>query len=487
MANETLRIDIVADNKAAIAGLKETTAQLNNVSVAASKTATAAAASGGAMSKSAVNYQNFGRVLQDLPYGFNAISNNLTQLIPSVGMLGIAFTGVVTALTFMQVGFGAWTRGMGGAGEATDDLKKKMDGFNESAAKEIINFKQLTSVAANANIPLDQRLQAVDDLQKQYPAYLGNLSQEDILAGKIGGAYEQVVTALKAKIALQASEEKLIPIIKEQLTIADEIAQAQKTVAAAAGITAKEVEKSYLNGRNYAKELQAAAVGAAKTIEVKSKAYKELDRQIQKVFSSMSALNVTANALNFAAPKNFGQAVQKDTYGQGFKPQNARREFTVMPERETVDTTKIRVQAGSEYNDILATQITLQEQLNQQQIVANEYATMGASLFTSMGNALLYGQDMGEAFTNTLKKIVLDLTAAIAKALIFKALMAAFTGGGSVVAGAFGGAGGSALGGIGASVANSQGGGSGFFGFLSGNNILMGQNRTRTSMGLRRG
>ena len=482
MANETLRIDITANNKAAIAGLKETTAQLNNVSVAASKTATAAAASGGAMTKSAVNYQNFGRVLQDLPYGFNAISNNLTQLIPSVGMLGIAFTGVVTALTFMQVGFGAWTRGMGGAGEATDDLKKKMDGFNESAAKEIINFKQLTSVAANANIPLDQRLQAVDDLQKQYPAYLGNLSQEDILAGKIGGAYDQVVTALKAKIALQASEEKLIPIIKEQLTIADEIAQAQKTVAAAAGITAKEVEKSYLNGRNYAKELQAAAVGAAKTIEVKSKAYKELDRQIQKVFSSMSALNVTANALNFAAPKSLGQAVQKDTYGQGFKPQNARREFTVMPEMETIDTTKIRIQAGSEYNDILATQLNLQTQFNEQQTIANELSMMGASLFTTMGNALLYGQDMGEALTNTLKKLVLDLAAAIAKALIFQAVMAAITGGGSLVAsgaaGAIGGIAGGAAGG---------GGGGGFFGFLSGNNILMGQNRTRTSMGLRRG
>jgi hypothetical protein len=265
MANETLRIDITANNKAAIAGLKETTAQLNNVSVAASKTATAATASGGAMTKSAVNYQNFGRVLQDLPYGFNAISNNLTQLIPSVGMLGIAFTGVVTALTFMQVGFGAWTRGMGSAGEATDDLKKKMDGFNESAAKEIINFKQLTSVAANANIPLDQRLQAVDDLQSQYPAYLGNLSQEDILAGKIGGSYDQVVAALKAKIALQAAEEKLIPIIKEQLAIADKIAEAQKAVAAAAGITAKDVEEGYMNGRNFAKELLAAAAGAVQS------------------------------------------------------------------------------------------------------------------------------------------------------------------------------------------------------------------------------
>jgi hypothetical protein len=121
---------------------------------------------------------------------------------------------------------------------------------------------------------------------------------------------------------------------------------------------------------------------------------------------------------------------------------------------------------------------------NQQQAMANELATIGTSLFTSMGNALLYGQDMGEALTNTLKKIVMDLTAAIAKALIFNALMAAFSGGTSVV-------GSGTLGSIGASVANSQGGGGGLFGslfgFLSGNNILMGQNRTRTSMGLKRG
>ena len=481
MANETLRIDITANNKAAIAGLKETTAQLNNVSVAASKTATAAATSGGAMSKSAVNYQNFGRVLQDLPYGFNAISNNLTQLIPSVGMLGIAFTGVVTALTFMQTGFGAWTRGMGGAGEATDDLKKKMDGFNESAAKEIINFKQLTSVAANANIPLDQRLQAVDDLQSQYPAYLGNLSQEDILAGKIGGSYDQVVAALKAKIALQAAEEKLIPIIKEQLAIADKIAEAQKAVAAAAGITAKDVEEGYMNGRNFAKELLAAAAGAVKTIERESRAYNALNKEVQKVFSSMSALNLVANALNVPPLKKYGETIPKDTYGQGFKPQNARREFTVMPERETVDTAKIRVQTGSEYNDILATQLNLQTQFNEQQTIANELSMMGASLFTSMGNALLYGQDMGEALTNTLKKLVLDLAAAIAKALIFQAVMAAITGGGSLVASGAAGA----IGGVAGGAAG--GGGSGFFGFLSGNNILMGQNRTRTSMGLKRG
>jgi hypothetical protein len=118
---------------------------------------------------------------------------------------------------------------------------------------------------------------------------------------------------------------------------------------------------------------------------------------------------------------------------------------------------------------------------NQQQAMANELATIGTSLFTSMGNALLYGQDMGEALTNTLKKLVLDLAAAIAKALIFQAVMAAITGGGSLVASGAAGAIGGAAGGA------ASGGGGGFFGFLSGNNILMGQNRTRTSMGLRRG
>jgi hypothetical protein len=66
---------------------------------------------------------------------------------------------------------------------------------------------------------------------------------------------------------------------------------------------------------------------------------------------------------------------------------------------------------------------------------ANSLAEIGAGVFTDLGNAMLTGQDMGEALANTFKKLAADLAQMVIKALIFKAIMAAITGGGSEVAG----------------------------------------------------
>ena len=296
MAAEILQIKITADNKEALQKMRDTVAGLNGVSVAAGK-------SGAAMSKSATNYHNFGRVLQDLPYGFNGVANNLTQLVPSVGMLGLAFSGLVSAITFAQVGTGAWTRGLVSSKKSVEDLEKAMDGFRESAAKEIVQFKQLTSVAANANLPLVQRKQAVDQLQKEYPAYLGNMSQEDILAGKLGNAYDEITKALKAKIALQALEEKVIPIIKDQLKVQEDLLNAQKAVQAVAGLTAKDFAEAdkfaSSTGRiNPLRGLQAEAVAASQRIPELQRAYKAFETQIQGMFNSMQPFIQASAALN---------------------------------------------------------------------------------------------------------------------------------------------------------------------------------------------
>ena len=67
---------------------------------------------------------------------------------------------------------------------------------------------------------------------------------------------------------------------------------------------------------------------------------------------------------------------------------------------------------------------------------------VAVSAFTSLGNAMLMGQDMGEALGNVFKKLIIDLTQMVVKALIFKAIMASLTGGTSAVAGAAAGGGG---------------------------------------------
>jgi hypothetical protein len=356
-----------------------------------------------------------------------------------------------------------------------------MDGFNESAAKEIINFQKLADVAKNANIPLEQRLQAVDELQSQYPAYLGNLSKEDILAGKIGGAYDKIVSALKAKIALQAAEEKLIPIIKEQLIVSDKIAESQKSVAAAAGLTAKDYAASTMNGRNYAKELQAGAIGAAKTIETQSKAYNELEKKIQKVFSSMSALNAAANGLNLGAPRTTKTTEVREKI-DNYKSVGDKQQFTVTPEAETLDTIKVKLQYGSEYNDILAQQITNTDLLNEQMEVANQLAAMGGALFQNIFAVMANGGNVGEAIADAFKRIAVQIGAAIAQALIFAALLEAIPG----LKGLFATTGAIAQG-VQGGGNTSGGGGFNLMGILRGQDMILSNNRTRTSMGLRAG
>ena len=98
MAVETLKIVLTADNKQAIAGMNETVNSLNKVSAAG-------AATGGAVTKMGTNFTGLSRVIQDLPYGFNAIANNLTNILPAAGALGLGISALVAGLQFAQLGF----------------------------------------------------------------------------------------------------------------------------------------------------------------------------------------------------------------------------------------------------------------------------------------------------------------------------------------------------------------------------------------------
>lgn len=128
---ETMKIQVGADVGGAVAGLKQVGSELRRTSSAAASTSDAISNSGSAVRRSTKDYTNFGRVIQDLPFGFQGIQNNLTQLIPSVGGLGLAFTGLVTALTFASTGFGAWTRGLSGSKKGVDDNTEALAAFEQ--------------------------------------------------------------------------------------------------------------------------------------------------------------------------------------------------------------------------------------------------------------------------------------------------------------------------------------------------------------------
>jgi phosphotransferase system IIB component len=169
----------------------------------------------------------FSRIAQDAPYGIIGIGNNITATAESFGYLkeqtgstsgalkamasSIMGTGgillavslVTTAFTYMsQNGVtvaDVYKRMTGSFNESAEALKNIAKEANKSAQEEISTIKALVSVAQDETISKKERLIAVQELQKQYPAYFGNLNQEQILYGNLKDVINDVSKALVAK------------------------------------------------------------------------------------------------------------------------------------------------------------------------------------------------------------------------------------------------------------------------------------------------
>ncbi|MFN8995079.1 MAG: hypothetical protein ACK5X3_15640, partial [Pseudomonadota bacterium] len=246
MAEESLKIVLTADNKQAIAAMKQTVTSLNEVDSAANKT-------GGKVVAMGKDFTGLSRVIQDLPYGFNAIANNLTNILPAAGALGLGISALVAGLQFAQLGFGAWTRGLGEATKATEEAEKANEDYRSSLAKEKTQLDLLFRSATNANIPMAVRLDAVKQLRENYGAYLTDFSNEEILAGKATSAYEKLSTAIiksaKAKAASNLITKKQEEVLKLEQANADALRLAEEERASIKG--AKQLNLGNISGAQY--------------------------------------------------------------------------------------------------------------------------------------------------------------------------------------------------------------------------------------------
>lgn len=204
---------LVRDEKAAVASLKATEAQLNNT---LSKTGTA-------LKRSSGDFNKWNRVIQDSPYGIQGIANNLQELIPNIGLWSVALNVALTALTFLQVGTDNWTRGLKNNKKAVDGAKLSGDDYiktldqvagaqlkgAEDAQKEVTTLELLYRQYQNANLPLKQRKEAYQQLQSLYPAYFGNIKFEQEASDKTRKAYDQLRTSIIATATARAAADKI--------------------------------------------------------------------------------------------------------------------------------------------------------------------------------------------------------------------------------------------------------------------------------------
>lgn len=195
-----------------------------------------------------MSIQQIGRELPSLAMGWNtfflAISNNLPiltdeikrakdeynrlkeagkqatpvwkQVVSSLLSWQTALTVGITLLTMHGKDIIEWVGNLFKGEKQVDALAERMKSLNEiqresglSAAKERSELDVLYKATQDHTRSLQERNAAADELQKRYPKYFENLTNEAILAGNASGAYKQLTENILKAAQARAAQDKI--------------------------------------------------------------------------------------------------------------------------------------------------------------------------------------------------------------------------------------------------------------------------------------
>ena len=215
-----------------------------------------------------MSIQQVGRELPSLAYGpkvfFSAISNNLPILADEIKRARIeydllkksgqsatpvwkqvasslfswqtALTVGITLLTLYGDKVVDWVAGLFNAKSVMKSLVDIQQQLNDvqlkgvqNAQSEITKLELLYKATQNASKPIRERKKAVDELQKSYPDFFKNLSEEEILTGKAADAYARLTSSIIASARARAAQDKMTEnakkILENEAKITEEYAK----------------------------------------------------------------------------------------------------------------------------------------------------------------------------------------------------------------------------------------------------------------------
>jgi hypothetical protein len=504
MAQETLKITITADNKDAVSNINQTITATANLGNAMRQIPQSSGAATNALS-------NLSRVAQDAPYGFIGIANNLNPLLESFqrlqketggtsaalkamagGLMGPAGIGLALgAVSSLLVAFGPkianFIKGVDAAKEAENKFAESLDKAKASASESGIKLLAYIGVAEDATIADDKRANAlkfvVSELAKVNKAYASTITTTDqaraavelytksLIAQAITSKYVEEIATKTIKLA--DANKKAIAAAEEYNKSIERSKQMTNGYVDASVVQAGVIDKAkqeYTDAANEAvflsnsinslnKSLQdtvkAAATNPFNTV---TNGAKELVKETGKAVSNMQKIGgTTANK-----PTGYQQGVQTFTANPITPLGEAGVGFQGAPSQEIIDA-KLASEAMAQI-DLINASLALTSELT-------DAVSFG---FNNVFNAMISGEDIGAALIDTFKQIVVQLVQMVAKALIFKAILGALTGGLGLSKDLLG--------------AASFGGGGGLMGefLLKGSDLVLAMNRSETSLKYRR-
>ena len=166
------------------------------------------------MKKSNMQFTNLALVIQDLPYGFRGIQNNLPALFGSIaggaGIAYLAFSSIVAALTF-------WDQRAQAAAAATKKLKDENDALVSSVSGEATKVATLIEILKSESETRERKNRAIKELQTINPDIFKGLKLEGDGVKNLNKFYSAYINNLKNVILLKQAEQELEQLIKQEL------------------------------------------------------------------------------------------------------------------------------------------------------------------------------------------------------------------------------------------------------------------------------
>jgi hypothetical protein len=508
MAQETLKITITADNKQAVQNIQETV-------TATQKLGTSFKTLPNVTDRSTNALMNLSRVAQDAPYGFIGIANNLNPLLESFqrlskdaggaggalkamasGLMGPAGIGLALgAVSSIIVAFGPkiadFINGTNEATKAEDKFAQSLSDARAEASETGIRLQAYLTITQNASVSDERRAEALkavkNELGKVNSAYASTITNVDQARAAVD-LYTQALVAqaitsryideiANKTIALADANKLILQSGREYYKVLEMTSKMANSYSDASIVQASSISKAKdanIDARNAALALRSGIIGLntelTNTITLAldnpffqlDKGAKQLAKSTKEVADNIQRIGGEARGITqeMTAPILMERgAAPSITNPTGNAPLGGRT--------SGYDAIKIT----NDINEQTKAQELFNFQLQQTQAITN----LLAPAFDSVVQAMVMGEDIGKALEAAFKQIVIQLISMVAQALLFKAIMAAITGGTSEIGGAIGG-------GMGM-------GGGNFLGefLLKGSDLILATQRANNNLNIRRG
>ncbi|WP_407533814.1 tape measure protein [Elizabethkingia miricola] len=141
-------------------------------------------------------------VIPSITAGLSAMGLTLGALTGYIGLAVIAIVGITAVILKL-------TQETREASARQEDFQKAMAGAEVSAKKETGALDSLIAKARDEKLSRKERTAAVNEIQRLYPLYFGNMTAEQIMVGNISAAYRQLTNDIVASSRAKAAQ-KLI-------------------------------------------------------------------------------------------------------------------------------------------------------------------------------------------------------------------------------------------------------------------------------------